>query len=199
MALHLHLTMGGPTCHHVRMALHLHMTMGGPSYNHVRKAPALISNHGKPILPPCRKGLALISNLVIKALHLRLTMAGPTCHHVRMALHLHLTMGGTTPTMSERLSDSSPPLGGNLDLENTKLLPEVLKLHYGQCIGQHISYLFVRRNILELQYSYLHHILDIVILNIDMLEIFMEHRVLRQLHTTLVVTIYTSSIQLEIK
>ena len=34
-------------------------------------------------------------------------------------------------TMSEGLMDSSLPLGGNLDMENTKLLPKVLKLHYG--------------------------------------------------------------------
>ena len=41
-------------------------------------------------------------------------------------------MGGTNPTtMSERHMDSSLPLRGNLDLENTKLLPEVLKLHFG--------------------------------------------------------------------
>ena len=46
--------------------------------------------------------------------------------------HLHLTMEGTNPiTMSEGIMDSSLPLGRNLDLENTKLLPEVLKLHYG--------------------------------------------------------------------
>ena len=47
-----------------------------------------------------------------------------------MAQPLHLTMEGTNPlTMSEWLTDSSLPLGGNLDLENTKLLPEVLELH----------------------------------------------------------------------
>ena len=47
-----------------------------------------------------------------------------------MTLHLHLTMEVTNPiTMSEGLMDSSLPLGRNLDLENTKLLPEVLKLH----------------------------------------------------------------------
>ena len=47
-------------------------------------------------------------------------------------LHLYLTMGGTNPTsMSEWLSDSSLPFRGSLDLENTKLLPEVLKLHSG--------------------------------------------------------------------
>ena len=34
-------------------------------------------------------------------------------------------------TMSEWLTDSTLPLGGNLDLENTKLLFEVLKLHFG--------------------------------------------------------------------
>ena len=32
-------------------------------------------------------------------------------------------------TMSERLSDSSLPLGRNLDLNKTKLLSEVIKLH----------------------------------------------------------------------
>ena len=60
-------------------------------------------------------------------------------------------MEGTNPlTMSEWLMDSSLPLGGNLDLENTKLLPEVLKLHSSQWLHQHISYMFVHRNILEL-------------------------------------------------
>ena len=46
-----------------------------------------------------------------------------------MAQPLHLTMEGTNPlTMSEWLWVSSLSLGGNLDLENTKLLPEVLEL-----------------------------------------------------------------------
>ena len=39
-------------------------------------------------------------------------------------------MEGTNPlTMLEWLWDSSLSLGGNIDMENTKLLPEVLKLH----------------------------------------------------------------------
>ena len=79
-------------------------------------------------------------------------------------------------------------------MENTKLLLEVLKLHSGQWLCQHISYLFVRRKILELHCPLLHHILDIVIHDLDMLQLVMEHRVLRQVHTTLVVTIYTSRI-----
>ena len=76
-------------------------------------------------------------------------------------------MEGTNPlTMSEWLWDSSLPLGGNLDLENTKLLLEVLKLHPIQWLRQYISYLFLYRNILELHCSSLHHIPNIVILDI---------------------------------
>ena len=41
-------------------------------------------------------------------------------------------MEGTNPlTIAEWLMDSSHPLGENLDLENTKILAEVLKLHSG--------------------------------------------------------------------
>ena len=53
-------------------------------------------------------------------------------HHDRKAQPLHLTMEGTNPlTMSEWLMDSSLPLGRNLNLENTKLLPKLIKLHSG--------------------------------------------------------------------
>ena len=87
-----------------------------------------------------------------------------------MGQPLHLTMEGTNPlTMSECLWDSSLSLGGNLDLVNTKLLLKVLELHPSQWLHQHISYLFLCCNILELHYSPLHHILDIVILDLDML------------------------------
>ena len=41
-------------------------------------------------------------------------------------------MEGIDPlTMSEWVMDSSLPLGWNLDLENTKLLPELLKIQVG--------------------------------------------------------------------
>ena len=80
-----------------------------------------------------------------------------------------MTIEGTNPTMSENISDSSPPLGGNLDLENTKLLLKVLKLHSGQWLSQHISYLFIHRNTLYFYYSSLHHIPNIVIFDLDML------------------------------
>ena len=100
-------------------------------------------------------------------------------NHDRMAQPLHMTMEGTNPlTMSEWLWDSSLSLGGNLDLENTKLLPEVLKLHLSQWLCQYISYLFLSCNILELHCSLLYHIPDIVILDLDMLRLVMEHWIL---------------------
>ena len=72
--------------------------------------------------------------------------------------------------MSEGIStDTSFPLRRNLDLENTKLLLEVLKLHPSQWLSQNISYLFIHRNILELHYSSLHHIPDILIFDLYML------------------------------
>ena len=79
-------------------------------------------------------------------------------------------------------------------MENTKSLFEVLELQPCQWLRQYISYLFLRRNIQELHYSSLHHIPDMVILDLDMFRLVMEHRVLRQLHTTLVVAMYASSI-----
>ena len=93
-----------------------------------------------------------------------------------MAQPLHQTMEGTNPlAMSEWLWVSSLSLGRSLDLENTKFLSEVLELQPSQWIRQYISYMFLRHNILELHYSPLHHILDIVILDLNMLRLVMEH------------------------
>ena len=80
--------------------------------------------------------------------------------------------------MLEWIWDSSLSLGGNLDLENTKLLPKVLELHPSQWLCQHISCLFIHPNILELHYSSLDHIPDIVILDLDMLRLVMEYWIL---------------------
>ena len=81
-------------------------------------------------------------------------------HHERMAHPLHLTYS------SEWLPDSSLPLGRDLDLENTKLLPEVLKHHSSQWLHQHMIYLIVHHNVLELHCSPLHHIPNIVIFDL---------------------------------
>ena len=88
-------------------------------------------------------------------------------------------MEGTNPlTMTEWLWVSSLSLGGNLDMENTKLLPKVLELQPSQWLHQYINYLFLYRNILEFHFSHLHHIPNIVILDLDMLRLVMEHWIL---------------------
>ena len=79
-------------------------------------------------------------------------------------------MEATNPlTMSEWIWVSSLSLGGSLDLENTKSLSEVLKIQPSQWLRQYIIYLFLLRNIQELHCSSLHHIPDIVILDLDVL------------------------------
>ena len=82
-------------------------------------------------------------------------------HHVRMAMGL-ITFPWRKP-------------GGNLDLENTKLLPEVLELHSSQWLHQYINYLFLHRNILELHCSLLHHVSDKVVIDLNTLRPIMEH------------------------
>ena len=63
----------------------------------------------------------------------------------------------------------SLPLLRDLDLDHTKYLSEGLKIHSHKRLGQHIGYLLLYFHVLELHYSSLHHILDIVIFDIDML------------------------------
>ena len=78
------------------------------------------------------------------------------------------------------------------NMHKSKLVPEVIKLHSRQRLGQNFSCLLISRHILELHCPSLHHIPDIVILDLNVLRLVMEHWVLGQLHTTLVVTEDTS-------
>ena len=156
---------------------------------------ALISDQVGTHLPITLEWPTLISNME----------GTKSSHHDRMSQPLHLTcsskwiwilaliydMEGTESSHRDRMDQplhltcslewlwiSSLSLGGNLDMENTKLLPEVLKLHYGQWLCQHNSYLFLRHNILEVHCSSLHHNPDIVTLDLDVLRIVMEHWIL---------------------
>ena len=97
--------MAGHTYYHLGKGSALtSVGMVGHTYYHPGKRSALASDHG----------------------------SNQYCHHVIRAQHLHVTTGGTNPTtMSKRHTRSSLPLGRNLDLENTKLLSEVLELHSG--------------------------------------------------------------------
>ena len=57
------------------------------------------------------------------------TMGGLACHHVKKALSTYIHWHGRTHLLPSRKGSCvSLPLGGNLDLKNSKLLSEVLKL-----------------------------------------------------------------------
>ena len=86
------------------------------------------------------------------------------------------------------LSSMSLPLLREVLSDNTKLVLEVLNLHTRQRISQHICYLLICANILELYNSLLHHVTNVVIPDLYVLHLIMEHWVLCHLYATLVIT-----------
>ena len=62
-------------------------------------------------------------------------------------------------------------------MDHTKCFYEVLEIHSRKNIGQHIKYLLIHCHVLEIQCSSLHHIPDIVELDINVLQLFMEQKV----------------------
>jgi hypothetical protein len=73
------------------------------------------------------------------------------------------------------VSLASLPLSRKVLSDNTKLVSEVLKLHMRQRIGQHICNLLICANILELSNSPLYHITNVVIPDLYVLRLIMEH------------------------
>ena len=62
-----------------------------------------------------------------------------------------------------------------------------------------MDYLLICLYILEPHFSSLHHIHDIMEIDLDLLHLVMEYRVFRQLHATLIVVEDERHIQLEVK
>ena len=69
-------------------------------------------------------------------------------------------------------------------LHHTKLVSEVLILHSRQRLGENVRCLLIRGYVLEIHSSSLHHVSDVMIFDLYML------------HTTLIITIYQSWLQL---
>ena len=88
-----------------------------------------------------------------------------TAHYVTLCYaHCHQT----------RVYQSSLPLAR----DHSKLVSEVLKLHLGQQLGQHICALLICGNVLELHNSLLHHITDILAFDLYVLGLVMKHWIL---------------------
>ena len=86
-----------------------------------------------------------------------------------------------------------------LSRDHSKLVSEVLQLHSGQWLGEHVRGLLICGNVLELHCSLIHHVTDIMIFDLDVFGPIMKHRVLGHLCATLVVTPDASHIRHMIK
>ena len=86
------------------------------------------------------------------------------------------------------VSSTSLPLSREVPSDYTKLVLEVLKLHTRQRLSQHIYYLLICANILELHNSLLYQVTNVLISYLYVLRLIMEHRVLHYIYTTLVIT-----------
>jgi len=54
-------------------------------------------------------------------------------------------------------------------LYHSKLVPKVLKLDFGQRLGENICCLLINGYVLEFQCSLLHHVSDVVVFDVDVL------------------------------
>jgi hypothetical protein len=86
------------------------------------------------------------------------------------------------------VSSASLPLSREVLLDYTKLVSEVLKLHMRQRISQHICNLLICANILELHNSLLYHVMNVVVLDLNVIHFIVEHWVLYNIYATLVIT-----------
>jgi hypothetical protein len=80
------------------------------------------------------------------------------------------------------ICNSSLPLTREVILNHTNLVSKVHKLHSRHRLAQRVCYLLICSDILKLHFSLLHHISDIMVLDLDMLGLVMKHQVLQQLH-----------------
>ena len=65
-----------------------------------------------------------------------------------------------------------------LTRDHSKLVSDVLKLHLGQRLGQHIHDLLICGNVLELHNFLLHHITNILVFDLYVLGLIMEQWIL---------------------
>ena len=86
------------------------------------------------------------------------------------------------------VSSASLPLSREVLWENTKVVSKVLKLYTRQRLGQHICNLLICANILELHSSLLYQFINLVVPDINVICLIMEHWVLCHFYATLVIT-----------
>jgi hypothetical protein len=76
---------------------------------------------------------------------------------------------------------------------------EVLELCLGKQFGEYICNLLICKKVLHVYCFPLHHVYDIIIFYLNVFRSIVKHRVLIELHTTLVITMNNGRIHIMIK
>jgi hypothetical protein len=77
-----------------------------------------------------------------------------------------------------------------------KSLTEVLKLRPGKQFAEDICNLLVCRKVLHMYCFPLHHISNVMVFDLDVFRFIVKHKILLELHTTLVITMDNDGIHL---
>ena len=72
-------------------------------------------------------------------------------------------------------------------------------LHFQEGLGKDINNLVIRRYVLQLHRSSLNPVSDEVVLDLDVLQLIMKHRILKELNATLIIAIDDRRSQLSTK
>jgi hypothetical protein len=97
------------------------------------------------------------------------------------------------------LQSSTLPLSEGGILHQAKSLTEVLELRPGKRFGEDICNLLMCRKILHVYCFPLCHVFDIMVFDLDVFLFIVKHKILRELHTTLVIIMNNGRIHLMIK
>lgn len=99
----------------------------------------------------------------------------------------------------EKIIAQCPRSDGTLTWEGhihqSKLLSKDLELPFQKSFGKYICYLIISINVMESHKSSLHHVSNVVIVDINMLRLVMKYMILSQTNPTLIITIYDYRIQ----
>ena len=114
------------------------------------------------------------------------------CHHKSNQLsHRGVRFGECL----RKLQTSTLPFSEGDILCHTKSVTEVLELHLGKGFGKNISNLLICRKVLHQYGLPLHHVSDVMVLDLNVFRFVMKHWILSELHTTQVITMNNGGIQ----
>lgn len=91
------------------------------------------------------------------------------------------------------------PLNKRGNLHKSQLVSEIHDFFSRKWLRNYISCMLIDGYVLEPYHSPLNHVMDVVVLDLNMLQFFMEHEILWKLHTTFIITLHHCPFQLFIE